>query len=38
MTTSEMLLIAFGSIGAGIVAAVAYYFIMLAITKKKNRK
>lgn len=38
MTPSEMLLIALVPLVAGIVAALAYYFIGLAITKKKKRK
>lgn len=38
MTSAEMLLIALVPLGAGIVAALAYYFIGLAITKKKKRK
>lgn len=38
MTPSEILLIALVPLGAGIVAAVAVYFIGLAIIKKKNRK
>lgn len=38
LTTTELMLLVFVPLGAGIIVAAAVYFIGSAIIKKKNRK